>query len=341
MTPRRFKSITDRYAQMSVAVVGDFSLDRYLEIDPKLAEKSIETGLTVHNVFNVRSQPGSAGTIVNNLSTLGIGTIYPIGFFGRDGEGFELVDSLRSLSGVDTKYFLRTKDRRTFTYCKPLVVKPGSPPRELNRLDSKNWSPTPPSVEKKLVRSLTTVAGQVDAIIVMDQVDIPETGVITAGVLSALGAIGKSRRSPLIIGDSRRGLADYPPIIFKMNNAELGTLSRETSSSDLRTIKRRALALARKNDQPVFITMAEKGILGATASGKTHYQGTLPVRGEIDIVGAGDSVTANLAAARCAEANLEESITLANAAASVVVHQLGTTGTASVEQIARALGIQS
>ena len=227
MTPRRFRSITDRYAQMSVAVVGDFSLDRYLEIDPRLAEKSIETGLTVHNVTNVRSQPGSAGTIVNNLSALGIGKIYPIGFFGRDGEGFELLDALCSLSGVDPKYFFRTKDRRTFTYCKPLVIKPNAPPRELSRLDSKNWSPTPGNVEKKLIHSLTTVAGQVDAIIVMDQVDVPETGVVTSGLLNALGSIGGRRRHPWIIGDSRRGLEDYPPIIFKMNSAELGTISRK------------------------------------------------------------------------------------------------------------------
>jgi bifunctional ADP-heptose synthase (sugar kinase/adenylyltransferase) len=57
------------------------------------------------------------------------------------------------------------------------------------------------------------------------------------------------------------------------------------------------------------------------------------LRGPIDIVGAGDSVTANLTAALAAGATLRESIELANAAASVVIHQLGTTGTASVTQI--------
>ncbi len=51
-------------------------------------------------------------------------------------------------------------------------------------------------------------------------------------------------------------------------------------------------------------------------------------------MGAGDAVTANLAAALAAGANLRESMQLAMAAASLVVHQLGTTGTATVFQIA-------
>src|SRR5213083_3660527 len=90
MTPTRFQAITGRYRDLSIAVLGDFCLDRYLEIDPAKREVSLETGLPVHNVVNVRAQPGGAGTILNNLSALGIGAIYPIGFAGDDGEGFEL-----------------------------------------------------------------------------------------------------------------------------------------------------------------------------------------------------------------------------------------------------------
>src|SRR5258706_8561478 len=95
MNLARFKQITSRYATLRLAVVGDFCLDRYLEIDPARKEVSIETGLPVHNVVNVRSQPGGAGTILNNLVALGIGEIYPVGFSGEDGEGFELRRALR------------------------------------------------------------------------------------------------------------------------------------------------------------------------------------------------------------------------------------------------------
>jgi len=57
----------------------------------------------------------------------------------------------------------------------------------------------------------------------------------------------------------------------------------------------------------------------------------------IDIVGAGDSVTAGLAAALAAGAAPQEAMLLAMAAASTVIHQLGTTGTASLVQIGELL----
>jgi len=48
-------------------------------------------------------------------------------------------------------------------------------------------------------------------------------------------------------------------------------------------------------------------------------------------------VTANLAAALASGAELQESLDLAMAAASIVIHQVGTTGTASVAQLAEVL----
>src|SRR5512137_725723 len=141
MTGARLQEITAKYDSLRVAIVGDFCLDRYLEIDPARQEVSIETGLPVHNVVRVRGQPGAAGTILNNLVALGIGAVYPVGFCGDDGEGYELRRALAALPGVVLSSFVQTPERRTFTYCKPLVLEPGHPPRELNRLDSKNWTP--------------------------------------------------------------------------------------------------------------------------------------------------------------------------------------------------------
>src|SRR4051812_12650845 len=100
MTPRRFDEITARYSQLRIAVVGDICLDRYLEIDPAKSETSLETDLEVFNVVNVRSQPGASGTILNNLVALGISEIFPVGFCGDDGEGFELLAALNSVRGV-------------------------------------------------------------------------------------------------------------------------------------------------------------------------------------------------------------------------------------------------
>jgi bifunctional ADP-heptose synthase (sugar kinase/adenylyltransferase) len=61
------------------------------------------------------------------------------------------------------------------------------------------------------------------------------------------------------------------------------------------------------------------------------------VRGAIDIVGAGDAVTANLAAVLAAGGSNQEAMETAMAAASVVIHKLGTTGTATPEEISELL----
>jgi len=338
MKSERFDAITSRYSNLRIALVGDFCLDRYLEIDAARKEISIETGLAVHNVVRVRSQPGAAGTILNNLVALEIKTIYPIGFCGVDGEGFELQRALGEKRGVQLDFFLQTPERRTFTYCKPLVVEAARPPRELNRLDSKNWSATPRPVEEQLLSSVKKVADRVDALIVLDQVDIPETGVVTKTMLSFLGEIARQNPGLLIIADSRRGLRDYPAVAFKMNRMELAALTGKTVDLSLENVKGAASELARRNQRPVFVTLSEQGILGAAANGGVDHIAALPVRGEIDVVGAGDAVMANLTAALAAGAAIHEAIELANAAASIVIHQLGTTGTASRQQLRDLVG---
>ena len=333
MTPARFVEITGRYPSLRLALVGDFCLDRYLEIDPARAETSIETGLPVHNVVRVRSQPGAAGTILNNLVTLGVGTIWPVGFFGADGEGFELHRALVALPGVRIDHFRQTQLRRTFTYCKPLLMHPGRAPQELSRLDSKNWETTPALVEGMVWQSIEDLRFKVDGVAVMDQVDLPDTGVVTSRIRPLLGTFPHGDPGTPVVADCRRGLRGYPPVTFKMNAAELCGLAGLPEGADLRRISEATLALAKENGREVFVTLSERGILGAAPNGEVEHVPCHPLRGPIDIVGAGDAVTANLTAALAAGATLREAIELANAAASIVIHQLGTTGTAGVPEI--------
>ena len=323
MTAERFQEITGKYPSLRIAVVGDYSCDRYLEIDPTREETSIETGLTVHNITNVRAQPGAAGTVLANLSALGVGELWPVGFCGCDGEGYELQRALEQLPGVKMNYFFESKTQRTFTYCKPLMMEPGQPPRELSRLDSKNWHHTPKTLQKKLADGVRALAGKVDAFVILDQVDEPETGVVTQNLLATIDEI---KTQTLVIGDSRRGLKNWPHVIYKMNADEL---ARFTDGEP----KTAAVELAQKTGKPVFVSVAENGILCANPNGEATHSPALPARGAIDIVGAGDAVTANLAVAIATDAELPEVLELANRAASVVIHKLGTTGTASVEEI--------
>jgi rfaE bifunctional protein kinase chain/domain len=318
MNTRRFREITGRYAGLRIGVVGDFCLDRYLEIDPRRRERSIETGLPVQNITHIRSQPGGAGTIVNNLAALGIGVIHCVGFCGEDGEGWELQRALAAVPGVRLEHFFATRERHTFTYTKPMR---GG--RELSRLDLKNWTPSPRVVQRRLAASVAAVAAQCDLLIALEQTDVAATGVCAPLVLAALA---KAARNVPVLADSRRCVTDFRGAMWKMNAAEFRRLTRRAPAAGI-------AALARQCGRSVVVTFAADGLLGATADGKVEHVSALPVCGPIDVVGAGDAVTANLAAALAAGAELREALVLAGAAASVVIHQLGTTGTAGVREL--------
>jgi len=235
------------------------------------------------------------------------------------------------------------------------VIEPGRPPRELSRLDSKNWSATPPDLQRDLAERVGELARRVDFLVLLDQVDIAETGVVTVPVRNAAHAAQVERaKSFFTLADSRRSLRSFPPLGFKMNAAELRRFSHppaggatdraaadpataDITSDDLAAIGQSAASLANETGQPVFVTLAERGIIGATKGRSAEHVPALPLRGPIDVVGAGDAVTATLAASLATRAELREAMELAMAAASLVVHQLGTTGVATVAEMAALL----
>lgn len=339
MTPPRFDELMTRFAQLRVGIIGDFSLDRYFDIDPARAEISIETNLPVHNVTQVRCQPGAAGNITANLAALGAAALWPIGYCGDDGEGFSLQRALGRVPGVQLAHFKTTHERQTFTYSKPLLHRPGHSPEELSRLDIKDWTPTPATVEARLIDSLKTLTPELDALIIMDQAGVKDMGAITPGVLAAIATLQNANPDLVVLADSRYGLSRFPPLVYKMNASEFAQLSdiapHECHLID--DIASRAEALAARIGRPIFITLAERGIIGAAPGEPAVHVPAQPVRGPIDIVGAGDTVTATLGLALTAGATLEEAMRLAQAAASLVVHQLGTTGVAKPEDMAKLL----
>src|SRR5437868_7762421 len=173
----------------TVGVLGDLFLDRYLDIDAALNEPSVETGLTAYQVVRVRSYPGAAGTVINNLAALGVGRIYPIAYVGDDGEGYELRQALKAMPAVEHGGIVSAPGRRTPTYTKPMLTEGGTA-RELNRLDIKNRAPTPEGLQEMIVELLEEAWPQLDALLVLDQVSEEDCGVVTKRVRERLADLG-------------------------------------------------------------------------------------------------------------------------------------------------------
>ena len=330
MTQQRFNQITSQYRSKKIMIAGDFCLDRYFEIDPALEDVSLETGLPVYNVVRTRSQPGGAGTVLNNLLALGAHT-FPVSACGNDPEGWQLTQLLKNAKSCDLQGWCASADISTFTYNKPLIVYPQKEPRELNRLDIKNWRTTPSVLQRKIISNFKKILPHVDFCVLMQQVDKPETGVLCERVLKRMALLCREHNVPCM-GDSRLGLGHFPPMIFKMNRNELAHLSLQDLST-MQKVRECALTIARKNEYPVFVSLAEEGICAATPEGDFFHENAFLTKGPIDVVGAGDAVTANLSLALCSGSALSEALELAMCAASIVIHKLGTTGTASVKEL--------
>src|SRR5712691_561910 len=103
LTTSLIEQILATIPQRTIGVLGDLFLDRYLDLDAALTEPSIETGLDAYQVVGVRSYPGAAGTVINNLVALGVQRVCPIALIGDDGEGYELCQALDRLHVVDRR----------------------------------------------------------------------------------------------------------------------------------------------------------------------------------------------------------------------------------------------
>src|SRR5947208_15745457 len=162
-------AILARLPVLTVGVLGDLFLDRYLDLDAALTEPSLETGLDAYQVVRVRSYPGAAGTVINNLVALDVKRVCTISVIGDDGEGYELLRALDQLNVVDRTWILQSSSRRTPTYTKPMLQTKDQSARELNRLDIKNKERLPVQAEVGVLKALEQAWKQVDAFVISDQ----------------------------------------------------------------------------------------------------------------------------------------------------------------------------
>jgi rfaE bifunctional protein kinase chain/domain len=333
MNTERLNAMLSRFPDLTILVVGDFFLDKYLIIEHRLAETSLETGLEAHQVVEVRCQPGAAGTVTNNLRAMGL-NVLAAGVVGDDGEGFELIRGLWK-TGVDVDALVVRPDRFTPTYTKPMLREPDGAAAELNRLDIKNRMPLPAEAEDELITRLRGLLPRVHGVIIADQVPEEDCGAITERVREELCALARAYPTVAFIADSRERIGLFEDIMLKPNAREAirAVHSNHTSEPDRDVAEASAATLYQRSGQPVFLTLGAGGIMAFHADGPTHVS-AVPVTGPIDIVGAGDATMAGITSALCAGATVAEAAQIGCLAAAVTIQQIGTTGTASTEQMA-------
>jgi bifunctional ADP-heptose synthase (sugar kinase/adenylyltransferase) len=327
ISAERVEELLMRLPQLTIGLLGDLFLDQYLEISSHLKEDSIETGLESYQVDAVRNSPGALGTVAKNLTSLGVGSVKPLTVIGDDGRGADLVRCLESW-GIQTDWVVREAGRLTPTYTKPMQHHADArPPSELNRIDIRSRGPIRRETSEKLATILDRHFDDCDGWIVLDQVNEIGWGVIDDNVIHALQRQTSAAPEKFVLVDSRQRLADFANTVLKGNDHEITVAVGVPRAEDA------ASELARRTGHPVICTCGAEGIWIGQPDGPSVRSAGRRVPDPIDIVGAGDMVSAALTAIHLAGGSLLEGAECANLAASIAIRMLGTTGEASPKEL--------
>lgn len=331
------EDILRKLPRLTIGLVGDLFLDRYLELVPGVEELSIETGIEAWQIQSVRNSPGAMGTVLNNLTALGAGLLTPVTVIGDDGHGFDLLREVRKLP-VDTSQLMCVRNRLTPTYTKPMRPLPEGGSRELNRLDFRTRMPLEMETTVELCGRVTHAFHSSDGLIVLDQIAADEEGVVNAAVRDTLAELHRQRPDKLIFIDSRWHLGDFAFGVQKGNGEEIVRAAARMKGMSASTAaasspEQSAVELCERTGKEVYCTLGDRGIAIASPDSDLTVVPGYKVRGPVDIVGAGDAASSGIVAALLAGASPSEAAQFGNLVASITVQKLGTTGTASAAEV--------
>ncbi|MCF8035162.1 MAG: hypothetical protein K9K66_04160 [Desulfarculaceae bacterium] len=319
-----------------ICVVGDFYLDRYsLGIMEVISREAPIPIIRLKSQDSTRYLPGAAGNVALNLADLGA-QVSAIGIVGHDHNGRILTDILQE-RGIDTSGMVEVSDRLTGAFEKFYASAYHSRVQQVARVDTESAKAISSSQEQQIIDNIAAMLQVCDGLVVADYAEILGTGVVTDNVLAFLDkeitASGK-----VAIGDSRLRVDQFKGLTCVPNDYEAAMAAGIYQSHTSHEIGGEVVIeagkiLVEKLHSDLFITRGEKGIIFFDRQGAYTRVPTVPLDGEIDPTGAGDSVASAIAASLCAGASPVHAAEIANLAARVSVGKVGITGTAKPPEI--------
>lgn len=327
----RLIEILNRINNVRIGIIGDGALDVYWEADMTRSELSRETPHFPLPIIRERYSCGGGANVAANVSALHPADVSMITLIGKDWRSDLFIKALKG-NKVNTSELVISEDRVTPAYCKPFRKGISEVEYEDPRLDFQNYSACTPEDEGRVITNLVNLSQKVDLIVVADQFLF---GTITEKVRIKLSEIACSG-IPVIV-DSRDRIGLYTGVIVKPNETEAcRVINPEINPREIddKLIYQAAKELSLRNSRPAIITLGPRGALWIEDAEITQIP-TIPEELPIDICGAGDTFISAFSCAFAAGASGPEAIYIANLASGVAVKKIGTTGTASMEEIIR------
>lgn len=309
-----------------IGLMGDLCLDMYWHCDMRLSELSRETPHYPMPVVQERYAPGGAGNAACNMAALKPGKLCVIGLVGQDWRGDLLIRALKE-NGIDGKYIVRDESVVTNTYIKPLRRGISDVTYEDPRLDFENRQPILEACEEKLLQALYAAAQEVDVLCISDQM---KYGCITPRIREEICRMG--REGKVILVDSRDNAAKYDHVTVKPNEVEASRAFADGSVLDLDKLAALAADIAGQNERLTLMTLGDQGCYVAQRGCVTRVP-ACKVEPPIDFCGAGDTFMAGFGTMLASGANPVQAAQVATLCSAVTIKKIGTTGTASREEV--------
>lgn len=321
------KSILDRFAGLSVLVVGDYMLDEY--IHGMVDRISPEAPVPVVLEKSVRMVPGGAGNVVRNLRALGARALVA-GVIGSDHTGEQIRGLLAEMGLAAADLGLVEIAERASTRKTRILA--GQ--QQVCRLDRESLEPISAHARREMMDYIERASAEVQAIVISDY----DKGVVTPDIIQWTVECGRRRNCFISVDPQVTHFDSYQGVgVLTPNHHEAGRYLKRTLVEDDQVVAGGFEILERLQAAMLIITRGEKGMT-LFRQGQTQAE-HFPTRARqvFDVTGAGDTVITVFTLAIAAGASAEDAVRLSNAAAGVVVARLGA-ATVSVEELNDALG---
>ncbi len=302
----RLVALLDTARAQRIALVGDAMLDVYLQGD--VERISPEAPVPVVRVRERRLALGGAANVAQNVAALGAASDL-VAVVGGDASGA----TLRQLLGAMAEHRSLVEVSRPTTTKTRILARS----QQVVRFDEEDDADlTGEEIDRLLAATRGAIDGA-DALVLEDY----NKGVLVPRVIEAAIGWARDRDLPIVVDPKYRNFFLYRgATVFKPNRRELEAALG--AAVDLEHPEALPETFRRLGVGSLLLTLGERGMALIEPPGAIHPIPTM-AREVYDVVGAGDTVTAYLAAMLAAGATVREAAVIANFAAGVEVGKLG------------------
>lgn len=303
--------VITRFRNVRVLIVGDIMIDHYFSGDVKRI--SPEAPVPVVEVKNEYETLGGAANVAANISALG-GQALCVYIAGED-EGKERLRRLLNEKNIKGVAIVDPTRRTTI---KSRVV---SRNQQLLRLDHEDRHPISENAEKAIAMKVEELLNkkQADVLILSDYAK----GTLTPNLIASIFAICKKHQIKSIIDPKPQTIPHCKGSYLITPNHYEASAHSGINEEDEASITRIGKSISEELNSNVLITRGSQG-MALFEQGQTPLLIPTQARSVYDVSGAGDTVTATIALCIGAGASLASAVSIANAAAGIVVGKPGT-----------------